>query len=799
MLSAQKSHNDIDGHGAGNADEAFLLDELEKRQKKKSKTSQLVHKAASSEARDNSHSNNSNAVARQEFDFNEQDGEGFDYHNNQGLAAGDEQPDSEPDSEKKRAPRAVGNVRKIADNVVADAYGKWVEAKQGRIQINIGKFILRKVLQAEVAGFVKYKDKSGDPITTDHYECMVHSCTSNVKHPRFVKVGKETGNIIKHCDRFHSELLLAIERLVKETPAHEAVGAITSYVKALKPPTGDADKYFKRKEKSTIRLETAALIWFLDAQIAFDQFDNPLFTEMILTNSQTRLPKSETVVDALLPVLYQYVQKTHLDFFACCPSYFTSFDSWSKFGEKFVSQNYHMIDPRTFTFRILLLDVIPFRGQQFAECYAAALAERQSHWTNDMKPEPVRAGGMADSESKPQAGGRLLYGDDMSRCQNHKLKKVYEVGEQNSLNFRHDFAALTSMISYVEGNANIARNLAYYQDINNLSRLGVILYNATRWESRYLCTKQLCKLENSLPQVFTDEEQLQIWREDCRDFLTPSYFARMRGYLVILKDMNRVSKLYQTQSFPTGCFVPLCISYLKWKTKPDPAMDSQFLLNFKEAFHQAIDEYMWIPVMTKANNFLKAALLHPGVSAVISKFLPVKLIDKCYDAILEDAEVFVGDKSNPRYQMQKNFLTLSLQAYRAYVGSVAPPDIPDADYSNYVSDVDFSQVRAVGEVLGHDHIGFWGKVAKEGQLFLEGSLLYCLPVAAMLLAQPAGEAVDEFAFSSSGATYTKTRSSLSPMRVEMITVIRMFIRNFKWSPSKIDEYLGSLKPGQKPV
>ena len=61
----------------------------------------------------------------------------------------------------------------------------------------------------------------------------------------------------------------------------------------------------------------------------------------------------------------------------------------------------------------------------------------------------------------------------------------------------------------------------------------------------------------------------------------------------------------------------------------------------------------------------------------------------------------------------------------------------------------------------------------------------------MLLAQPAGESVDEFAFSSSGMTLTKERTCLAQMTVEMLTVIRMYIRNFSWTPGAIDAWVRS--------
>jgi len=41
-----------------------------------------------------------------------------------------------------------------------------------------------------------------------------------------------------------------------------------------------------------------------------------------------------------------------VDWLKRCRSFFTSFDGWNKFGERFVSQSYHCIDPASFEYRI---------------------------------------------------------------------------------------------------------------------------------------------------------------------------------------------------------------------------------------------------------------------------------------------------------------------------------------------------------------------------------------------------------------------------------------------------------------
>ena len=61
--------------------------------------------------------------------------------------------------------------------------------------------------------------------------------------------------------------------------------------------------------------------------------------------------------------------------------------------------------------------------------------------------------------------------------------------------------------------------------------------------------------------------------------------------------------------------------------------------------------------------------------------------------------------------------------------------------------------------------------------------------AAMLLAHPAGEFIDESAFSGVGSTMIKDRSRLSPHKIEQISIIRSYIINLKWNPQKLQEWM----------
>ena len=71
-----------------------------------------------------------------------------------------------------------------------------------------------------------------------------------------------------------------------------------------------------------------------------------------------------------------------------------------------------------------------------------------------------------------------------------------------------------------------------------------------------------------------------------------------------------------------------------------------------------------------------------------------------------------------------------------------------------------------------------------------GHPLACLiNVAAMMLALPAGESHDDFVFSASGRIYSKDRNSLSGATLEQMTVIVMYIKNFGWSQTKMEQWI----------
>lgn len=672
---------------------------------------------------------------------------------------------------RKRGPGSLGPSPKIPTNYKADETGDWLAAEDGKVLINLHKAILRQLTEEDLLS-KEYKnrvDSKGKTLTTSHWECRMWSKTASSDHPRFISVGENTGNLKKHNEKYHEVLLESLARTVAETPASEAKDSITRYIEGVAPPIGALDKLFARKAgPQQIAQETACLIWFLDAQIPFSQLDSEYFKAFMGAMS-SKVSSSVTIVGSLLPALYTYCVGEVRGFLGRCSSFVNSWDGWSRGGQKFVSQHYHAITMDTFEYRVALLDFIPYFGPQYAENLAGALATRRAHWTEGTGL--IVSGGMADAESKVQAAGKLMFGKaDMQRCQNHRLKKVYEVGEARSNVYQKDFKVLAALASGAAANGAIDEALGRFQRLNDLQELSFILFNDTRWEGRYRALERIVKLKEALI-VNNDILHSPLVLEqkmDIVDFLTEDYFVRLESYLPIMERMNRVSEFYQTQRFPVGCFVPIMTKYLECVTRPKPQMEAAFLTDFKSAMHSAVKEYLSKPVFKEVNNFLKASILHPGVASVVKSFVDEDVFEACIASIKEDA-LTLDEDCGP-------FFDPAIQHYLDKVVGVK---------QEFDENFSWDELQQNGKFRGVSHLDYWHTVA-EGKDRKVGNLVGC---AAMLLTLPAGESIDEGSFSSSQRTLSKERSTLLPVTVEQITIIRMFIRSFGLTPNHVDSWI----------
>ena len=119
------------------------------------------------------------------------------------------------------------------------------------------------------------------------------------------------------------------------------------------PPTGPGTlfQYFARKDKITpkqIAVELRVIIWFIDAQIAFNQLDNPLFRQVLRSAGVDQPSSRTTIINTFLPLIYSFALDEQRALLGRTLSFFNSFDVWTQRQRKFISLTYHFVDPKTF-------------------------------------------------------------------------------------------------------------------------------------------------------------------------------------------------------------------------------------------------------------------------------------------------------------------------------------------------------------------------------------------------------------------------------------------------------------------
>lgn len=671
--------------------------------------------------------------------------------------------------------------------------GPAVRALNGCVKINLAKFILVRLNADDCSAYLQrnIRDHNGRALTINHFRCVLHQKAGRKDHEEFLLAAGSEGNLSRHASAFHTEALEGMARVISEHPKEEAIDHIQRFLQGYTPKSSDIRRMLKRMEKapSQVEHETSMLLWFLDARIAFDQFDNPLFKQALKV-AELEMASSTTIVNSVLPFVYHYVTAHQVAFLDRCASFWVSFDSWKRLGLKFLSQHYHCITLDTFEFKMLFFNMAPFDGPGYAENFAAMLAMRQNYWIDQCRQnKPFCAGMIADGDSKGQAGAKLLHGDeDVMRCQQHLLKKVYEVGEANSGEFCHDFLAFSKLASEAALTGNMREELSRYQRLNELTHLRTVLHNATRWESRFVVVQRAVELRDSLLSALGESPLVQdIRANDCADFLFITFFERMQAYLGLLAEMNEISELWQTQRFPTGLFVPLCVARMCELFAPTCVHNQEpgYLHNFKTAFRDALKAHMFQPVLGQPNNWLKASLFHPELAKVIIHYCEADVIRGCWKSIYEDVgSAFVGEPADPSSSSSENdevqstkvsdvqwgLFKLGIRSYRILCGLLPKPvSVP----------WNMPELKQ-GKFGGVDALAFWASVAQKKHP-LYAALNHVLPVAAMYLAIPAGEAVDECVFSAAKEILTPVRSRLAPTTVEQLTVIRVFLRRFGMS------------------
>lgn len=313
--------------------------------------------------------------------------------------------------------------------------------------------------------------------------------------------------------------------------------------------------------------------------------------------------------------------------------------------------------------------------------------------------------------------------------------------------------------------------LQAYQDVNEITSVSLYIYSDTRWEGRVSLLECALKLRKSLPclKPFAVKQQIGL---NIPDFLEEPFFVRLAMYHKHLKAVHEVARMFQTHRFPAGHLVLLAYheTAKAFAPSPDLAAEAPVETAFRGAIHAAVKEFLVSPITSRVNAFAKASIFHPDICRLLQHELLSKTIFAgCVQGVKKDIAALSGEGT-----VATDLTCLIFDKYLQ-----ACKDRPAVAF------LGIEKLKENGLFGSTDAMSYWRDVGRTvGDPF--SSLI---PIASMLLALPAGEAHDEFVFSCSGRILSRDRNSMSAVRLEQVTVLVMFIRNFGWSQHKLMEWL----------
>lgn len=702
---------------------------------------------------------------------------------------------------KERKQDAVGASPKDKDLFVIDSKSNnLLQAANGTVRVNLAKFAMRRLTEEDL------KKTEMKHFTTDWYVCLVPAAG---KHKKYHEVGENTGNLMKHMKKKHSSVLKALERLILETPKEDVSKTCKKFIDQLTTTKGQQtlNRFVARVQKDekrediSISTETSALAWFLDQHIPFDAFDNHLFKKFCSTlNEKVMLASSTTVKATILPALYAYIVNLICEAMEHWPAFFVTFDGWQRHRRQFISQHYHGISATTFEYGVFLLDMIEMRTRKFGEVVAATLQSRHQFWTSKFD-HIVAAGATADSDEKMQCGGRKLFDLDMNKCNCHLLQLVWEAARITGQCGR-DITALEKFVLFVIDNATLNESLKNYQCVNQLEDLNMVVGNETRWEGDYRCVERAILLKDSICELKNMPEVQKIAKDrDVEDFLSLTFFDRLKSYQVLMEPLRESSKLFQTLKFPTGCFVPLVVYELKvfysaTNGDKDHERDLRKMIlgGIKDRFSHILEHDLDCSALVakdchcEPSTFLKAAMFHPGVWFELSESAAIDdiLVARTRVAVVEEALNYSQELSTIEDETARELTRKSMQS--SLMDTLILYEKLSKPKSRQL-ELDWSKLKQ-GIYAGINHMEYWKKIACDhSNKFDITRMKQLVTVAASLLAVPASESVDESDFSGAGLLLSKERSQLSNANLERSIVIQSFIKRAGWSLLDFDKWV----------
>lgn len=620
--------------------------------------------------------------------------------------------------------------------------------------------------------FSRAKDQEGV------WLCNLHEFMEpGEKHPQEVsQTGKQTSNLLAHCQRYHSEILRGLIKARNE--GRDVEQEYAGLRAAMTPPKPRGMGLFvsiTKRSEVLLRRQLSLLVFLVSNQVPFYVVESEQFTTW-MKSLGIEYPSSETLKKLLSPL--HEVVLTQLENSIIKAGFFsTTFDLWtSNGGNQYCVVTYHSMD-EDFNFISSPLDLIPMDCSSFGEfIYISVQSRIRTHRFNDC----LHAASFSDSGSNVVLAKSYLTPGDAEPCFNHDLKHVIEdvlVGTDSApalcSKAAKDCVALALLVSFIRASGELTSRLSRIMRDEGSTKQKLIPLNTTRWESRFSSMVRAVDMRSGLKRL----QELKLLAPLLEkhnvfpsDFLSASFWDRVNLiYLPFLRVCHVASKVAQRSKTPALSCIPFQIDLIEaaCATTPD---EWNLAFDFKNAcaisVRRRLHKYVEVKIQNDeivVPNAIKAAVLDPRYSDFAQQKLGMKLKDVC-DAVVADS-LHLFPKESPLDLIQQNM---------------------DLAFPNLLQKLRTAKEHA--EITEDQVLPWWRSIfADDAQ---KGSLLQNFKHSVRLfLSMPAGGAPSEVAFSDTTGTVTKKRNQIGHQTLEQVTIVRHFIKSDKFNFEKVMEYV----------
>jgi hAT family C-terminal dimerisation region len=414
--------------------------------------------------------------------------------------------------------------------------------------------------------------------------------------------------------------------------------------------------------------------------------------------------------------------------------------------------------------------------------YAEFIAEQVKQCIDSHSDTALHVSSVTDTASNVVSASFMLTDDDCKNCFNHELKLCVDevLGGPSGKKGKAEEAAqliatVNDVCAWIRTSKPERQLFEQIQVVNGGAALQLKEENVTRWEGKFLTLERFVLLKNSLKSLCKhDSSTLTASLEKYTTYtaqdtlLSKEFWRKLKEMLDVLKVLHVVSKQAQAEGTVTISCIPYWIQELK-KACIRTENESRCSAAMKEAFLAVFEERLGY-YTEEDSTVLRSAALDPRFSNLELLDIEGALVDQVWDSIIDETILlYKKDPLAEEYDRWKEEKT-------SFLRSMAKP------VRRTLLKLSTSFLKDNGTIPGGDPLMFWKSVC-DGSIGGDLDKDQCLcfspfsTCARMFFCIPAGSSPSEREFSASGRVYTELRNKMSDETLEMLVVIRDFIRS----------------------